>query len=674
MSDQSRRPTPRMPAGASTLSERIASLQRKASESGAVSESSRPTSPLIRTGRVASEAASPRQMSSPASTSSDIFPRGSVPAAGSSQAVRDRIARFQQNGGDPLIPRSSFGAPAPNPEERGKALRPYPAAGGWAGDSPSLRPQMTGGWGGGSAGGVGRSLMPQATGPITWAGQRRQASSPASVGPHHSMNLASQRDAFADLDDEETTSVSSSTGSRPISSHATEVATQAAALKGISLSSNSRMARQGSTNSTSSSSIGGLPTLPDVPPEELSAGQMNGHGGSHVSHSRVPTADDDSSDLPTFPVPPSTTPSLSSTTLESGQVSNGSIGQADDSQIEIGVAGIAPEELEAAKKRAETDDGRQEELHEDTRPTLEEAPLIVPPAAISSPSSASLQAANREGPTEGQAHSEERSAATSEPVAPTSSQGLFEGRPASSTNVAHLRQETPAPPLSQSAVGNGLGSSPSLRSSHTLSSSTSDDAMPRTPPSSSSIAMSSSTSSSSFAAQQAAREVIAAGRKKSLGGGMTPSSSGDVRYDTLGRNADETVDVSRGATPVPPKTSETKHSNGHSSSPRPSTPPFEAAAARKMPPSPVTSYKVTPIPTRTSSMTGFPHSNEKSAVTTAAPAASPTTTTKAAARPKRTGGGSIRRPPPGKMLNLADLDASDDEYEPGWANVISSTR
>lgn len=175
MSDSSRRPTPRMPAGASTLSERIASLQRKASESGAAGESSRPTSPLVRTGRVASEAAAaPRQMSSPAGSSSDIFPRGSAPAAGSSQAVRDRIARFQQNGGDPLIPRSSFGAPAPNPEERGKAVKAYPAAGGWAGESPSLRPQMTGGWGGSSAGGVGRSLMPQATGPITWAGQRRQ--------------------------------------------------------------------------------------------------------------------------------------------------------------------------------------------------------------------------------------------------------------------------------------------------------------------------------------------------------------------------------------------------------------------------------------------------------------------------------------------------------------------
>ncbi|GAC99291.1 hypothetical protein PHSY_006892 [Pseudozyma hubeiensis SY62] len=31
----------------------------------------------------------------------------------------------------------------------------------------------------------------------------------------------------------------------------------------------------------------------------------------------------------------------------------------------------------------------------------------------------------------------------------------------------------------------------------------------------------------------------------------------------------------------------------------------------------------------------------------------------------------LRRPPPGTMLSAADLDASDDEYEPGWASVTS---
>lgn len=31
----------------------------------------------------------------------------------------------------------------------------------------------------------------------------------------------------------------------------------------------------------------------------------------------------------------------------------------------------------------------------------------------------------------------------------------------------------------------------------------------------------------------------------------------------------------------------------------------------------------------------------------------------------------LRRPPPGTVLSAADLDASDDEYEPGWASVTS---
>lgn len=326
------------------------------------------------------------------------------------------------------------------------------------------------------------------------------------------------------------------------------------------------------------------------------------------------------------------------------------------------------------KRRAEVDDDRHQELPEDVRPAPEEEPTVAQSASVTSPSAASLDATSADAPRQGPILSSRKSVVTPEDNAILRSQDLFEGQPTATS--AHLRQETPAPPLSRSAVGNGLGSSPSLRSSHTLSPSTSDDGMPRTPPSSASIAMSSSTSSSSFAAQQAAREVIAAGRKKSLGGAMTPSNSGDVRYDTLGKKGDEAVDLSRGATPIPPRPGETQHSNGQASSPPPSTPPSEAAPTRRpaATPSPVMSYKVTPIPTRTSSMTGFPHSNEKSATTAAAAPSTTTTTAATTTRPKRTGGGSIRRPPPGKMLNLADLDASDDEYEPGWANVISSTR
>lgn len=52
----------------------------------------------------------------------------------------------------------------------------------------------------------------------------------------------------------------------------------------------------------------------------------------------------------------------------------------------------------------------------------------------------------------------------------------------------------------------------------------------------------------------------------------------------------------------------------------------------------------------------------------------PTTTTSLMpSKQRRAGGGSrsMRPPPPGKILSVADLDESDDEYEPGWASVIS---
>lgn len=168
MSDQ-RRPNPQMPAGASSLSERIAALQRKASDS------TRPTSPGV-----------PRTPSSSMSPSATA-PYGSSSLQNQPQAVKDRIARFQQSASEfgerPLIPRSSFGAPAPNPEnERVRLNRPYPgAAGGGTGNwgEGVLRPQMTGGaWLGTGTGSSGFSsprgpsgLMPQLTGP-TWS--RRQ--------------------------------------------------------------------------------------------------------------------------------------------------------------------------------------------------------------------------------------------------------------------------------------------------------------------------------------------------------------------------------------------------------------------------------------------------------------------------------------------------------------------
>ena len=138
-SEQSpRRPT-NLPTGTSSLSDRIAALQRKSS----------------------SNAGSPRstsaQVSGSGSRSQDTGLSGATTVARSvsssasrSQAVKDRIMRFQ-NDEKPLIPKSSFGAPTPmNADRHSNAVRPYPGANASGSGSGKwgenvLRPQMTGG-------------------------------------------------------------------------------------------------------------------------------------------------------------------------------------------------------------------------------------------------------------------------------------------------------------------------------------------------------------------------------------------------------------------------------------------------------------------------------------------------------------------------------------------------
>ena len=89
--------------------------------------------------------------------------------------MRDRIARFQASASSeaPLIPRSSFGAPTPNPDVLKSAKRhAFPGAqatkgtGNWG---ETLRPQLTGGWlqvggYGNSHAGVDGEMRPQLTG------------------------------------------------------------------------------------------------------------------------------------------------------------------------------------------------------------------------------------------------------------------------------------------------------------------------------------------------------------------------------------------------------------------------------------------------------------------------------------------------------------------------------
>lgn len=186
------------------------------------------------------------------SSSSSSSQQGAVQSTsyGSQAAVRDRIARFQQSASEngaverPLIPRSSFGAPAPNPDnDRLRVHRPYPGN--------MLRPQMTGGsvmWDAsrrGSGSGA-ASLKPQLTGPTWTSGggggsltSRRQASTPESsvIGG----GGGAVHDAFADLD-----IATGGGGVGGLGSHAADVASQAAA-------------KRGGVASAKRSSIAGLP-------------------------------------------------------------------------------------------------------------------------------------------------------------------------------------------------------------------------------------------------------------------------------------------------------------------------------------------------------------------------------------------------------------------------------
>lgn len=189
---QPRRPA-NLPAGTSSLSDRIAALQRKGSSSKYDSSGNG-----VGTSNTAAvhSAASFRSSSTgngPTSSSVDAPSNRSISAG--SQAVKDRIARFQ-NSEKPLLPKSSFGAPSPMGKERhSNALRPYPGANASGSGSGQwgeniLRPQLTGGTWLGAGEGKGwadaGSLRPQLTG-TGWAG-----SGGGSYSPGNSLRLTGE--------------------------------------------------------------------------------------------------------------------------------------------------------------------------------------------------------------------------------------------------------------------------------------------------------------------------------------------------------------------------------------------------------------------------------------------------------------------------------------------------
>lgn len=273
--------------------------------------------------------------------------------------MRDRIAKFQSSDEKPVMPRSSFGSPAPNPEIR-NARRQFPGAsagkgtGAWG--EGVLRPQMTGGvWlGAGAGGGWGdpgsAPLRPQMTGgAFLGNGAPRSSNFGASRlqrGASDNIVHGTGRDAFAELDDDLVL-----TGrNRPDP--------PAAAQDDDHNSSKEQLA----SGAASSDAANELPKLPDTPTAEIDLQKI------HVT-SDLPEAQP-VGPIPEFPAAPSSVPKPPrkvSGVFDGGEAT-------PDTSIEIGIHGRSADEVERIRQRA-----HDLQLSEDAKSAAEEEPWVAPP-------------------------------------------------------------------------------------------------------------------------------------------------------------------------------------------------------------------------------------------------------------------------------------------------------
>ena len=265
-----------IPKAGASLSERIAALQRKTSNSARSANLSPPGT----AGSTGSGRLSPGE--SPSRS----------PSGGSGiNAVRERIAKFQSSDERPVMPRSSFGSPAPNPEIR-NARSNFPGAsagkgtGAWG--EGVLRPQMTGGvWlGAGAGGGWGdpssASLRPQMTGGAFLGNGAPRTSSFGSSrfqrGVSDNIVHGTGRDAFADLDDDLVL-----TGRNRPEPPAAAQMDEADSSKEVLTS-----------DAASNQDAEPLPKLPDTPTAEIDPGKI-------LASSGLPAAPTMAAAIPEFP-------------------------------------------------------------------------------------------------------------------------------------------------------------------------------------------------------------------------------------------------------------------------------------------------------------------------------------------------------------------------------------
>ncbi|KAK0526785.1 hypothetical protein OC834_004683 [Tilletia horrida] len=306
-------PKARLSGNTPSLSERIAALQRR-NASGPAGTSS-PSSAGASSSSTPAAGAGAGTAGAASGSSSLLAPPGSA-----SSAVKDRIARLQSKGDGetPLLPRSSFGAPAPNPEVSSHAVRQFPGAALSASHGATLRPQMTGGaWlNGMPANTSGAPLRPQMTGGM-WGNQYygahaavplpRRGPSPTTPTRQQSQPIihGGRDDAFAELDRE-----------------AAEAARE----------------REPSSGSSGSVQEGKLPSLPSAPEGSPPAPSS--------PRSTVPTSSASSTTtLPNLPEAPSDPPLVK---VEPSPESLATAPNGQRREIEIGIR--APEDAEAQRK------------------------------------------------------------------------------------------------------------------------------------------------------------------------------------------------------------------------------------------------------------------------------------------------------------------------------------
>ncbi|SPO20233.1 uncharacterized protein UTRI_00630_B [Ustilago trichophora] len=554
MSSDRGQPVPK--AGAS-LSERIAALQRKTSNSARSNNLSPPSTASGTTSGRLSPGESPSR--SP-SGSSGI------------NAVRDRIAKFQSSDEKPVMPRSSFGSPAPNPEIR-NARRQFPGAsagkgtGAWG--EGVLRPQMTGGvWlGAGAGGGWGEpgstSLRPQMTGGA-FLGNGAPRSSSFGVsrfqrGASDNIVHGTGRDAFAELDDDLVL-----TGRNRPEPPAEAEADNPNASK-----------EQLASGAVSNDGAGVLPKLPDTPTAEIDLEKI--HATSGLPEAPAVAA------IPEFPEAPSAAPKPSTKISSAFEGTDAT----PDTSIEIGIHGRSADDVERIRQRA-----HNLQLSEDAEDVPQNEPWIAPPPAdlaeqVPKPIDTSeILAARRQSSTD----------SSQEPWV----QGY--GRPTVDRDLE--------------AAGLAAGS-------------------PSKPPPA-------DYSASGTLPQRAQVDRTDSGRVDPL-----DPAAHQVRGPGLLVPRDEVAEA------------------------KDLGPDAVKASLAQSPPTPAAASPSTPV----SKPTHFTRSvsNGHLSPTDASPSTTAADQARQAVAMGRTKSQSqrLRRPPPGTVLSAADLDASDDEYEPGWASVTS---